>query len=335
MSEPEEKYLDNRGENLPMGGRSADPVSKWTPARSDVINAYRVAEFVTLARDGSPVCWPLAPDVEGGRLVFSTGYVYPTKARNIQHNPRVAVLFSDPTASGRSDADPFVLVQGQATVFDQDLQRNTERYVDQLLLKGPILFRMMVRTPGLRQLMVGYLARIWIEVTPYQEYVWARADPPPEPLRTARRPASFTPGPGIELPRELFDWLPRYTRPPVLSYIDATGWPALTRIGATVGREHIALGSEMAAAEGAPACLTFHRLIGDYWANDGFLIRGHFDADGRLIPERVVGFSGTRDDRGMGSMKVIRMLLGFRRQLSLRMEKEARALPIVRPTRRA
>ena len=161
MSELEMKPSDRNTVDFPTGRASENATSQRPLARSDIINSYRVAEFVTLTRNGSPVCWPLAPALERGRLVFSTGYMYPTKAQNAQRNPHVAALFSDPTASGRSDEDPLVLVQGLAEVFDQDLQRNTERYVDQLLQKGPITFRLMLRTPYLRQLMVGYLARIW------------------------------------------------------------------------------------------------------------------------------------------------------------------------------
>jgi hypothetical protein len=112
MPELETKHIDRNEVELPFGRISEGPVSMRTLTRSDIITSYRVAEFVTLARDGSPVCWPLAPDFEGGRLLFSTGYVYPTKARNAQRSPRVAALFSDPTASGRSDNDPLVLVQG-------------------------------------------------------------------------------------------------------------------------------------------------------------------------------------------------------------------------------
>jgi len=301
----------------------------------DILNSYRVAEFATLAHDGSPVCWPLAPDFDNGRLTFSTGYVYPTKARNARRNPRVAALFSDPTASGRSDNDPLVLVQGLAEVFDQDLQRNTERYVDQLLRKGPLAFRLMLRTPGLRQIMVGYLARIWIEVLPRQEYVWARTHMPPEPLRKAICPSTFSAGAGIELPQELFEWLPRYPRLPVLAYIDKAGWPAMTRVQATMSQRHIVIKNDVELSEGAAVCLTYHRLVGNYLANDAFLIRGHIDAAGNLIPEKLVGYSGTHDDRGLGSLKLMRMLLDFRKQLLLQMEKEARPLPVVRPTPKA
>lgn len=298
----------------------------------DIIKAYRVAEFVTLARDGSPVCWPLFPDFEGGRLIFNTGYVYPTKARNAQRNPRVAALFSDPTASGCSDEEPYVLVQGLAEVFDQDLQRNTERYVDQLLRKGPVMFRLLLRIPRLRQLMVGYLARIWIEVLPQHTYGWARTSALPAPLCTASRPESFSPGPAIELPESVFDWLPRYARPPVLSYVDSAGWPVIIRTPATVKRRHIEIEGDVQTGEGAPACVTYHRLVGNYRANDAFIIRGHFDAVGRLIPEKVVGYGGSNDDRGVGSLKVMRMMWNFRTQLYQRLKKEGRPVPVVRPT---
>jgi hypothetical protein len=150
-------------------------------ASRDQIDAYRVAEFVTVARDGSPVGWPLNPDLEGDRLVFSTGYVYPGKARNAQRDPRVAVLYSDPTASGRSDADPLVLVQGRCEVLDEDLQANTERYVAQHIRTASPLAPML-RVPVLRQLLVGYLTRIWMEVVPEREFSWPRTGTPPAPL---------------------------------------------------------------------------------------------------------------------------------------------------------
>jgi hypothetical protein len=300
--------------------------------RLDSIKAYRVAEFVTLARDGSPVCWPMFPDFEGGRLIFNTGYVYPTKARNAQRNPRVAALFSDPTASGCSEDEPYVLVQGLAEVFDQDLQRNTERYVDQLLQKGPVMFRLLLRSPRLRQLMVGYLARIWIEVIPQQKYVWSRTSPPPAPLCAAGRADSFSAGPGIELPGSVFEWLLRYARPPVLSYIDSAGWPVIIRTQVTMRHGHIEIESDLETRAGAPACLTYHRLVGDHRANDAFIIRGHFDAPGRLIPEKVVGYSGSEDDRGVGSLKVMRMMWDFRGQLYRKLETEGRPVPVVRPT---
>lgn len=300
--------------------------------RQEIIDVYKVAEFVTLARDGSPVCWPLTPDFERGRLVFSTGYMYPAKARNARRNPRVAALFSDPTASGRSDDDPLVLVQGLAEVFDQDIQRNTERYIDQLMRKGPLPFRLGLRFPLLRRAMLGYLARIFIEVTPQREHAWARWGAPPAALGEASRPAAFSPGQGIALPTSVARWLPRYTRSPVLAYVDRGGWPVATRVEATLCPDHVAIVGGFAAQDGAPACLTYHRLVGNYRANDAFIIRGHFNTAGRLIPERLVGYGGTGDDRGVGSLKLLRLFRDLGERLPVQLAREGRPGLVARPT---
>jgi hypothetical protein len=302
--------------------------------RQDIIGSYKVAEFATLARDGSPVCWPLAPDFEPGWLVFSTGYMYPTKARNAQRNRRVAALFSDPTASGRSDTDPMVLVQGLAEVFDEDLQRNTERYVDQLMRKAPLSCRLALSLPPLRKAMAGYLARIFIEVAPEREYVWARTDPPPAVVLAMSRPAAFVPGQGIRLPRHVLRWPRRYKRLPVLAYVTSDGWPVVTRVGARLQPEHVEITRGVATLEGAPGCLTYHRLVGNYWANDAFIIRGHFDAAGRLIPEKLVGYGGTSDDRGLGSLKLLRLIADLGKMLPAKLAGDGRPGLVPRPTPR-
>lgn len=51
-----------------------------------------------------------------GRVLFSTGFMYPTKARNAKRDPRVAALVSDASASGRGDNEHYVLLQGLAEV---------------------------------------------------------------------------------------------------------------------------------------------------------------------------------------------------------------------------
>ena len=285
---------------------------------------------MTLARDGSPVGWPLNPDLEGDRLVFSTGYVYPGKARNAQRDPRVAVLYSDPTASGRTDADLLVLVQGRCEVLDKDLQANTERYVAQHLRTASPLAPML-RVPMLRQALAGYMTRIWMEVVPERELSWPRHGTPPMSL-VASRPATYTPGPGLQLPDEVRGWVSRYARPPVLSFVDATGWPAATRVAATMCRDRIVLDTTVASVEGAPVSLAYHQLTGNYRSNDAFLVRGHLDARGALVPERVVGYGGTADDRGVGSAKLLRLLfVDLRRDLKRRLEQEGRPVPSVRP----
>ena len=58
---------------------------------------------------------------------MTTGLGYPKKAKDARANPKVAMLFSDPTGSGLDDP-PQVLVQGTADVDDRDLDANRERY---------------------------------------------------------------------------------------------------------------------------------------------------------------------------------------------------------------
>lgn len=301
-------------------------------ALPESLKAYRVVELVTLTSNGAPVGWPMLPSIEHGVIAFSTGYVYPSKAINAKRNPNVAVLFSDPTGSGRPDADPLTLVQGTARVFDQDLQRNTERYVDQLLAAAqdnplPRLLRIGLA----RNLFVGYLCRIWIEVSPERLFTWERTGSPAGELQ-ATRPASFTPGPAF-LPAEVGSWLARYTRPPVLSFVTADGRPAVTRVSATHRGDTIEIGGGIPAEVGAPACLTYHRLAGNYRANDSFIIRGHLRSTTEFVPEKVVGFIGSQDDRGVGSLKLMRMMYRWRGQLRRKLVTAGQPMVIVRPTR--
>jgi len=48
----------------------------------------------------------------------------------------------------------------------------------------------------------------------------------------------------------------------------------------------------------------------------------------------VVGFVGTADDRGLGSLKLMRLIWELRGQLAAQLEREGRPLPIVRPPSR-
>ncbi len=299
----------------------------------ETLKSYRVAELVTLTSNGALVGWPMLPSIEDGVIAFSTGYVYPSKAINAKRNPNVAVLFSDPTASGRPDADPLILVQGTARVLDEDLQRNTERYVDQLLagtLKNPP--RRLLRSGLARNLMAGYLCRIWIEVTPERQLTWDRTGSPPDELR-AVRPSSFIPGP-CSLPPEVGSWLVRYTRPPVLSFVTAGGRPAAIRVAATRHGDSIEIGGGIPAETGAPACLTYHRLVGNYRANDSFIIRGHLPSTTQLVPEKVVGFIGSKDDRGVGSLKLMRMMYRWRGQLRRKLASAGKPMVMARPSPR-
>ena len=84
-----------------------------------VVDAYRTCEFLTVNRSGLPIAWPTVCDRRpDGTFLISTSIGLPQKAFNVRRNPAVALLFSDPTASGL-DGAPAVLVQGTASCPDE------------------------------------------------------------------------------------------------------------------------------------------------------------------------------------------------------------------------
>jgi hypothetical protein len=145
----------------------------------DVINEYFTCEFTTMSRDGSPVTWPVSPRLlDDGRFVVGTSIGLPQKAYNIRRNPKVGMLFSDPT--GSSIAQPgAVLVQGDAVVED--------RVVTDVLSNPDLaatLQTVMARQPkgdlwsswiG-KRLWWSYYMRLVIYVTPRRALFWPGRD---------------------------------------------------------------------------------------------------------------------------------------------------------------
>lgn len=81
----------------------------------DIIDKYFTCEFTTLSRDGAPVTWPVTPRLlDDGRFLLTTSIGLPQKAFNIRRNPKVSMLFSEPTGSGIAEPGG-VLIQGDAT----------------------------------------------------------------------------------------------------------------------------------------------------------------------------------------------------------------------------
>ena len=73
-----------------------------SPEVEEVFTEFRTCEFSTLARDGTPITWPLVTlwQPEEQRFVLTTSIGAPNKAFNARRDGRVSLLFSDPTASG-------------------------------------------------------------------------------------------------------------------------------------------------------------------------------------------------------------------------------------------
>jgi hypothetical protein len=145
----------------------------------DVIDKYFTCEFTTFSRDGSPVTWPVSPMLlEDGRFVAGTSIGLPQKAFNIRRNPKVSMLFSDPTGSGVADPGA-VLIQGDATAEDRivtDMLSNPDltKALETVMSRQPAGALWSSRIG--RRLWWSYYMRIVIYVTPRRALYWPDRD---------------------------------------------------------------------------------------------------------------------------------------------------------------
>jgi len=150
-----------------------------------VFAEFRTCEFSTVATDGTPITWPTLPfyDEEKGRFLVTTSIGLPQKVFNVRRNPRVSLLFSDPTASGL-DAPPAVLVQGEASAPDEVVTelRGYEDAMRQVFERQP-QSAMYSANPLMRALFDWYYMRLMIYVTPARLLWWPRGDFGQEPLQ--------------------------------------------------------------------------------------------------------------------------------------------------------
>jgi hypothetical protein len=134
----------------------------------DIASSYLTCEFATVNRAGLPFAWPavceIAPD--GSDIVLTTCIGFPRKAFNVRRDPRVALLFSDPTGTGRTDL-PQVLVQGLAVCPDEirTSPAGLESYWRQLWRRQPSSLGYARNWLG-RRLFAFYYYRLVITVTP-------------------------------------------------------------------------------------------------------------------------------------------------------------------------
>lgn len=253
---------------------------------TDAWSTASVCHFAYLTARGEPLCWPVTPFWYPDRQVLgvATGVAYPNKARCARRNPKVAALLEG--GPGR----PPSLLQGDATVLDEDLQANTDRYV------GEMRERFVSARFGLNALSVKlldfYLPRIWIEVTPvFLEPAGGGTSLVPPP---GDAPPDSGPVPGPAL-AALDRWVRRQGRA-VVTLAGAGGYP----IPAMTAVEPGPAGSvRLASAPGSgPAALTFHSESLGGVRLDALMARGWVTPDPSgsggflLTPRRVVGFLG-------------------------------------------
>jgi len=147
----------------------------------DAFERFITCEFTTVDARNQPITWPVTPYYEAGgpTIDVTTGLGYPKKADDARAHPSVALLFSDPTGSG-VDSAIKVLVQGTATIDDEDLEANAQRYLRESGEKLPATKKMQPPKP-LRGLFNWYYARLYIRVRPERVFVWPDGDLTEEP----------------------------------------------------------------------------------------------------------------------------------------------------------
>ncbi len=149
------------------------------PEVETVLREFRVCEFTTLSRDGTPTSWPTAAlyEPDPGRFLITTAIGFPQKVYNIRRNPRVSLLFSDPTAS-KLVSPAAVLVQGDASVQDSVVTSTAglEEYWREKIFSRQPSSEMISSNPIMRRWMDWYYMRLLIYVKPCRISWWPAGD---------------------------------------------------------------------------------------------------------------------------------------------------------------
>ena len=274
-----------------------------------VFEHFITTEYTTLDARGQPITWPVTPYyAPGGECIdVTTGLGYPKKADDAAANPKVALLFSDPTGSGLTDP-PMVLVQGIARVDDADLDANRERYQRESLEKLP--GTKDAQPPKLLQGWFGwYYTRLYIKVRPERVYVWPRGDVAEEPelfdshmeeVRSGHdeedeKPPPTEPrgDPVWDTRRETFG--DQYETA-VLSVVAPDGFPFSVRVPVSVDRDarrvHLSATPLGLPRQPGLACLAAHDHDEQFTWQRNFHVRGTLlEEDGRwsVVPRKLVG----------------------------------------------
>ena len=279
------------------------------PEVQRVFDTFITTEYTTVDSRGQPITWPVTPYYHPGDpcIDITTALGYPKKAKDARANPKVALLFSDPTGSGAESA-PQVLVQGSAHVDDRDLDANRERYARESLEKLPATAEQLPPKP-VRRFFNWYFTRIYVHVRPERVYVWPGGDVAREPQLFDAHMEEVRSGHDEEPPGEhastrggpqvwdaRMDELGERYPNAVVSLVAPDGFPFSVRLPIAVDRaaERIRLGGAPVGVPWQPglACLTAHDHHPRFKWQRNFQVRGDLvEEDGAwsLVPQKLVG----------------------------------------------
>jgi hypothetical protein len=275
----------------------------------EVFDRFVTTEYTTIDQRGQPITWPVTPYYSPGDadVDVTTGLGYPKKAEDARANPKVALLFSDPTGCDL-EHPPQVLVQGIADVDDRDLPANRERYTRETQEKLPATRKMLPPRP-IRGLFNWYFTRVYVHVRPERVYLWSQGDATQEPelldahLEEVRSghveepPADLAPAEGGEwVWDERVEELGKRYRTAVLSLVAPDGFPFSVRLPIAVDRSArcIRLAAEPVGVPLQPglACVTAHAHHPRFLWQRNFQVRGDLvEEEGGwiLVPHKLVG----------------------------------------------
>ncbi|MFN8529322.1 MAG: pyridoxamine 5'-phosphate oxidase family protein [Anaerolineae bacterium] len=163
------------------------------PDIETVFTEFRTAELTTLAKDGTPITWPvtLLYKREQGQFFAATSAGLAAKCLNIRRDPRVSLLFSEPAGSGLTQP-PAVLVQGIGSAPDVIIHQGEKAIYDDLYRLSTIVFQRQKSDLSLpkflmHRLLDWYYIRLPIYITIQRIHWWPNMDfsQPPQHMEAA------------------------------------------------------------------------------------------------------------------------------------------------------